>query len=111
MNARTKATPSRKDVEEAVARLFPGSDKQTILSILDEYGIRDWERERERVQLAILKLSAGDEQRLLDFTGVAKQDYRDVLMWADNPPTPEQAAADLERAKALLEKWGKPDKA
>ena len=62
------------------------------------------------MQLAILKLSAGDEERLLYLTGVAKQDYRDVLMWADNPPSPEQAAADLERVKALLEKWGRSHK-
>jgi len=98
--------PSREDVEAAARSAFPASDAQTILSILDEYGVQDWERERERVQLAILKLSAGEESRLRYFTGVAKQDYRDVLMWADNPPAGEEASADLERVQAILKKWG-----
>ena len=106
MNPKLDIQPSRKEVEEAVTRCFPSSDTRAVLSILDEYGVHEWERERERVQLAILKLSAGDEGQLLHFTAVAKHDYRDVLMWADNPPTHEQAAADLERAKAILEKWG-----
>jgi hypothetical protein len=94
-------------VEATVRSLFPASDTQTILSILDQYGVHDWEREKERVQLAILKLAAGNEAQLLYFTGIAKKDYRDVLMWADNPPTQEQATADLERAKAILQQWGK----
>jgi len=87
--------------------LFPKGELGAILSVLDQYGVNDWERERERVQLAILKLSAGVEAGLLKFTADAKNDYRDVLMWADNPQSPEQTAKDLERAKEILRKWGK----
>jgi hypothetical protein len=98
---------SREQVEQMARMLFPNSDANAILSLLDDYGAQDWQREKERVQLAILKLSTGDEEKLRYFTEVAKQDYRDVLMWADSPPSPEQAAAEFERAKTLLEKWGR----
>ena len=46
------------------------------MAVLDEYGV---ERERERVQRAIVHLSKGDYGRLQHFTRVAKWDYRDVL--------------------------------
>ena len=98
---------SREQVEQIARMLFPNSNAKAILSLLDEYGVQDWQREKERVQLAILKLSTGDEEKLRYFTEVAKQDYRDVLMWADSPPSPEQAAAEFERTKTLLEKWGR----
>jgi len=66
-----------------VKKLFPEHDTEVILSILDMYGVEPYERERERVHLAILKLSKGDEDRLLEHVGMAKRDYRDVIMWAE----------------------------
>jgi len=74
-----------------------------VLSILDEYGTQTHEREREHVQLAILKLSAGDRRRLLQNVAAAKRDYRDVLMWSEEPdPTPEQAAAEFSMVERIL---------
>ena len=36
--------------------------------------------------MAILKLSEGNDDKLLYFAAIAKEDYRDVLMGVDNPP-------------------------
>jgi hypothetical protein len=99
---------SRKEGEDAARSLFPGVEAGTILLLLDEYGVHDWEPARERVQLAILKLSNGDEARLLHTISVAKEDYRDVLMWADNPVTPEKAAEQRKLDNEILKNWGDP---
>jgi hypothetical protein len=56
-----------------------------ILALLDAYGTETYERERERVQLAILKLSKGDREALIEYVRVAKRDYRNVLAWAEYP--------------------------
>jgi hypothetical protein len=75
--------------------------------VLDGYGVESYERERERVQLAILKLSEGNEEKLREFVAVAKRDYRDVLFWAENP---EEARLDTpekkERIKKMFEQFG-----
>ena len=78
-----------------------------MLELLDRYGVESYERERERVQLAILKLSEGNEEKLREFLAVAKRDYRDVLFWAGNPEearldTPEKRA----RVRKMFEKFG-----
>jgi len=78
-----------------------------VLELLDSYGVESYERERERVQLAILKLSEGNEEKLREFVAVAKRDYRDVLFWAENPDearldTPEKR----ERVRKMFEKFG-----
>jgi hypothetical protein len=99
--------PSRADVQELAKAQFPNVDLAVVLAILDEYGIASYEQERERVQLAILKLSQGDEDRLLHNVAAAKEDFRDVLMWAEEPdPTPEQSAAELSMIQRLLKSLG-----
>lgn len=85
-----RMTVSRADVEQLARAQFSGLELGVVLSILDEYGTQTYERERERVQLAILKLSVGDEDKLLHNVAAAKQDYRDVLMWSEeSDSTPE----------------------
>jgi len=74
---------SREDVLTTVTQWFPNEDSATVMSVLDFYGIDTYERERERVQIAILKLSQGNADKLLHNVQVAKQDYRDVLYWAE----------------------------
>ncbi len=49
--------------------------------MLDLYGVEPHERERERVQLALVTLSDGNVELLLDLVRCARQDYRDVLYW------------------------------
>ena len=78
-----------------------------MLELLDSYGVEPYEQERERVQLAILKLSGGSEEKLREFVAVAKRDYRDVLFWAEYP---EEARLDTpekrERVRKMFEKFG-----
>ena len=98
---------SRDEVVAVVQKSFPETSCSRVLELLDKYGVESYERERERVQLAILKLSEGNEEKLREFVAVAKRDYRDVLFWAENP---EEAKLDTpekrERIKKMLEKFG-----
>jgi hypothetical protein len=78
-----------------------------ILELLDSYGVEPYERERERVQLDILILSGGSEEKVREYVAVAKRDYRDVLFWAEYPEesrldTPEKR----ERVRKMFEKFG-----
>ncbi|MDX1595102.1 MAG: hypothetical protein R3298_12705 [Gammaproteobacteria bacterium] len=67
-------------------RLFPEPDRRaTAEAELGRYGIDDHEPEAERVQLAVLKLSGDDFERLRSHVRAAKGDYRDVLAWAEYP--------------------------
>ena len=98
---------SRDEVVAVVHQTFPEGAHARVLKLLDIYGAESYERERERVQLAILKLSEGNEEKLREFIAVAKRDYRDVLFWAENPAeakldTPEKR----ERIKKMFEKFG-----
>jgi hypothetical protein len=98
---------SRDEVVAAIQAVFPESSRTRILELLDGYGVESYERERERVQIAILKLSEGNEEKLREFIAVAKRDYRDVLFWAENP---EEARLDTpekrERIRKMFEKFG-----
>jgi predicted Fe-Mo cluster-binding NifX family protein len=98
---------SHDEVVAAVQASFPESRWARVLELLDSYGVELYERERERVQLAILKLSEGNEEKLREFVTVAKRDYRDVLFWAESPAearldTPEKR----ERVRKMFEKFG-----
>lgn len=43
------------------------------------------DKEHTRVQLAVLKLSEGDAEKLKRFIDAARIDFRDVLAWAEYP--------------------------
>jgi hypothetical protein len=85
---------------------FPKSAQSCVLELLDIYGVESYERERERVQLAILKLSEGNEEKLREFVAVAKRDYRDVLFWAENPEARLDTPEKRERMQKMFEKFG-----
>lgn len=72
---------AREEVIAAALSVFSGEQLATIMEILDLYGIEPHEKEHERVQLAILALSEGGENKLLHYVDAAKNDYRDVLYW------------------------------
>ena len=98
---------TRDEVVAVVQKTFPEGAHTRVLELLDAYGVESYERERERVQLAILKLGEGNEEKLREFVAVAKRDYRDVLFWAENPEesrldTPEKR----ERIRKMFEKFG-----
>src|SRR5216684_769646 len=98
---------SRDEVVAVVRKSFPEGAHTRVIELLDTYGVESYERERERVQLAMLKLSGGSEEKLREFLAVAKRDYRDVLFWAENP---EEARLDTpekrERVRKMFEKFG-----
>ncbi len=99
---------TRDDVIAAIQAAFLAGDSATILGVLDLYGTETYERERERVQLAIIALSEGSEDKLLYFVQIAKADYRDVLHWAASGPlSPEQGEEQRQAALRLIERWGK----
>ena len=83
----TQPTPdvTGADVERIVRRDFAAERAVEVLAMLGEYGEETWQREPDRVRLAVLKLAAGDLQRLRYEIEGAKRDYRDVLGSAEYP--------------------------
>ena len=74
-------------VPDAAVRLVEGTfapeDRAAALDGLGRVDPRPWKIDRERVLLAVLKLSGGDLGALRDNVRAANADWRDVLMWAD----------------------------
>jgi hypothetical protein len=97
---------TRADVVAAVRAAFAQKDRDAVLGILDQYGAKDGERERERVQLAIIELAAGDADKLLYYVDVAKKDYRDILAWQETGPLSKEEGEALQaRVRAALRRW------
>ena len=76
---------TEEDVERIVRRDYPPEQINQVFTALRDYGQETWHRERYRVQLAILKLAAGDIDALHNHLEMAKRDYRDVLAFAEYP--------------------------
>lgn len=73
-------------LDRKLKSLFSDSSaRTTVTGILNSYGIEKHEQEPIRVQLAILKLSGADIEQVRINTKYAKQDFRDVLVWAESP--------------------------
>ena len=103
-------------VETKIKSLFPAEDPQAILHLLDD--LPDvWGR--ERLQLAILKLSKGDLNSLRTFAAAARQDYTNVIGQAEYPnaleiglerylrlPNPEQEAIHRRDVRQYL-RWAR----
>ena len=99
---------TREQVMAAVGSVFPEARWKAVFELLDRYGLEPHEREKERVQLAIVSLSRGREDELQNLIEAAKVDYRDVLLWSDHGGMSE---ADGQRAREaaaeVLKRWGK----
>jgi hypothetical protein len=74
---------TREQVLRAVSQHFPAGERATVFDLLDQYGPEGHHRERERVHLAIVRLSRGDLDQLRKLVGYARRDYRDVLYWTE----------------------------
>jgi hypothetical protein len=104
-------------VLEKGAHYWPDADAQQIMDVLDRYGTETSERGRARVQLAILKLTEGQRERLEELVGMAKRDYRDVIAYAEYPEemrtgfvgmkrlSPEEAQAVRQRDREQYLAW------
>jgi hypothetical protein len=100
-----------------IKQMWPDADPQEILDLLNAYGTESYETGRTRVQLAILKLSEGDRERLPDLVKMAKVDFRDVLPYAEYPQEmrtdpikmrdmPEEEAQSIrQRDRKQYESW------
>lgn len=90
-----------------------GSEADALLQELERYGRREGDREVNRVQLAILKLSSGKTELLRHYVAVALTDYRDVLAWAEYPEqmeagfglSPQEEAEIRRRDRAQYAAW------
>jgi hypothetical protein len=84
-------------IVEKVRNNFPPEEQDEVLEILSFYGRENFEREQERIFLAILNLSKGSLEAVWELVDTAKRDYRDVLFWSEYPEeshldTPERIA-------------------
>ena len=74
------------NLSRILARLFSDdSEREQVMAILDTYGKGSHEKESSRVKLAILKLAGNNRKEVEKYTAIAKQDFRDVLSWAEYP--------------------------
>ena len=71
----------REDVIQAIREIFPNEDLQAVLDMMDEYGKEPFEIDTENVQIAAIRLSEGNLDKLMQLVVDAKRDYRDVLSW------------------------------
>ena len=88
-----------------VARLFPLEERSAAAALLERYGAAAHEREPLRGRVATLKLSGGQLARLESLMNHARQDYRDILAWAEYPeemtrPTWQLAPPEVEQIRA-----------
>jgi hypothetical protein len=75
----TEHEPLAADIEAKLAQDYPAESLSAVLGSLATYQ----DSERNRVIRCIIHLSDGDPQRISYFVGVAAQDYRDVISWAE----------------------------
>src|SRR5262245_1009477 len=62
-----------------------GAEREHVRGELEKYGRERHEVDVARVHLAILKLCEGASAKVAELVAAAKNDYRDVLMWAEYP--------------------------
>ena len=94
--------------------LFPEEEQRNeVKAILDTYGVERYEQEPFRVRLAILKLSDSNLEEIKRTTNFAKQDFRDILTWAEYPrqskkwsiPDGPRKQRAIEADRAEYEAW------
>lgn len=87
--------------------------RRRVHKILQDYGREVHEREPERVRLAILKLAGAELRSVEKYTGFAREDYRNILAWAEYPrqaqqwvmPDPDEKQKMIEADLAEYEDW------
>jgi len=78
-------TVSSEDVERIIIRDFSIDSHDEVRQILFRYGTESYQREVDRVRLAILKLASGDIGQLRHKLENACCDYRDTILAAEYP--------------------------
>ncbi|HKN66678.1 MAG TPA: hypothetical protein VJW73_10395 [Gemmatimonadaceae bacterium] len=88
-------TPTRELMLAKLSALFPANEHSAVLAALDAFESDD-PHGRARVQLAVLKLSAGRAESVPSLVQLAKLDYRDVLAPAEYPRQDAHGFASLD---------------
>jgi hypothetical protein len=97
--------PSRNLVLKKLRDCFPDpAAADEALAILETYGTERWHRERDRVHLALLKISEGDLEKLRLYTRGAQTDYRDTLVPAEYPEQWQASSKTLPAEMAAIQK-------
>ena len=71
------------ELREQILKTFGQSDYAEVASALEMYRSEGCGKEFDRVCRGIVKLAAGDFDRLLDLVQLAVIDYRDLLVAAE----------------------------
>ncbi len=92
-------TVSADDVERIIRRDFSAEQYDAIVETLGLLG--QWGN--PRTQLAVLKLAAGNLERLAVYVKAGRSDFRDVLMWAEYPQANKKVNTPRWRNEAIRE--------
>ena len=102
----TETSKTADQVRRKIAQVFPDRDAETIQAVLARYGTEKHEQEPDRVRLAILKLcDEEDAPELERMVECAKQDFRDILAWAEYPNQSKKLFSGDEKLKAQFQAW------
>jgi hypothetical protein len=94
--------------------MFPDDfTRRRVHKVLRDYGSGKHEREPDGVRLAILKLAGAELRSVEKYTGYAREDYRNILAWAEYPrqarqrvmPEAEEKQKMIEADLAEYEGW------
>lgn len=77
--------PGPEAVRRVVDALFAPADRDAVLAELARYGKARHEIWPGRLRLDILKESGGDPQAVKRLVGMARRDFRDVVVMAESP--------------------------
>lgn len=92
-------------------RLFPeASIRIRAQSLLERYGGDASEPEAERVRLAVLRLAESDIEKIAATVEGAKEDYRDIIAWAESPTEMRFAMANAKLSSTKLAEVREKDK-
>ncbi len=96
------------DVERILRRDFSAGDVARAVALLERYGDESRHREVDRVRLAVLKLAAGNLERLAEQVENAAGDYRDAIGPAEYPrylACYDQSLKDDEKQRIVDADW------
>ncbi|MFO0848923.1 MAG: hypothetical protein U0871_10285 [Gemmataceae bacterium] len=95
------------DVDRVIGRDVLAARRGEVTDLLRQYTASDGPVPVPRVHLAILKLSGGDPAKVAEFIAAAKQDYRDVLAWAEYPRYSARGGfeEESEEQQAINDDW------
>jgi hypothetical protein len=79
-------TDHSKLLPRILEKIFPREDERDeVVQILEQYGRAEFQKEPDRVKMAILKLAGKSPERVRYYTLMACRDYRDILSAAEYP--------------------------